>query len=63
MAKKNAKRHGMVSVSSRQTSAGALSSRAVSELQDAYDQGIVSGATLDEIDPQNQVGDEDEEDE
>jgi hypothetical protein len=61
MSKKNAKRHGMVSANAKQSSGtGALSGRAVAELQDAYDQGIVSGATLDEIDPENQVGDEDE---
>ena len=63
MAKKNApKRPGSVSVNARQN-AGGLTDRAVKELQDAYDQGVVSGTTLDEIDPQNQVGDEGEDDE
>jgi len=61
MVKKNAKRHGTLSAQANPKRSG-LSDRACSELQDAYDQGIVSGATLDEIDPENQVGDDDEDD-
>ena len=59
MAKKNAKRHGSVSANARQSASG-LSDRAVQELQQAYDGGTISGATLDEVDPLNQVGDDDE---
>ncbi len=59
MAKKSAKRHGSVSANARQSATG-LSDRAVQELQQAYDDGTISGATLDEVDPLNQVGDDDE---
>jgi hypothetical protein len=40
-----------------------LSRRATAELQEAYDSGVVSGSTLDEIDPGHQVGEPDDDDE
>ncbi len=37
-----------------------LTKKAVKELQAAYDEGLLSGATLDQIDPNNQVGEDDD---
>jgi hypothetical protein len=39
---------------------GALTKEAVKELQAAYDAGMLSGATLDQIDPDSQVGEDDD---
>lgn len=38
-----------------------LTEKAAQELQDAYDEGLLSPETLDQVDPNGQVGDLDDE--